>query len=293
MEILNGLFTIILILSFFISVIYGIICLFKFFARTIEQRNTLLLLFFIAIFIISFLGFGMTLPSTWCDHKYTEISSIPATCTEDGFVEYHCDLCNSDKKDTIKKIGHNYIDSRCSLCGLINPKVCTHNYVQISLSDATCTTDGRIMYQCDFCGSNKQETIYSKGHAISHGQCTVCQFIDIETEEGYKLSCEEVDYEDICRYPDDYKGKLIYFEGEVFQNDGNTYLIKVTEGKYGLWEDVVYVTYSLPKDAPKILVNDIVKFYGECKGEKEYVTVLLSNNTVPYVKAKYIDIISE
>ena len=181
------------------------------------------------------LCYGLTSKSTYCDHKYTILSSLQASCTENGNIIYHCNLCDSDKK----------------------------------------------------------ETIYSKVHTISHGQCTVCQFIDTETEEGYKLSCEEADYKDICRTPDDYKGKSIYFEGKVFQNDGNMYLIEVTESEYGLWEDIVYVSYSLPKGASKILVDDIVIFYGECKGEKEYVTVLLSNNTVPYVKAKYIDIISE
>ena len=55
----------------------------------------------------------------------------------------------------------------------------------------------------------------------------------------------------------------------------------------------IYMNYSLSKDEAKILKDDIIMIYGECKGDYTYVTVLGAASTVPKINAKYIDIISE
>lgn len=116
------------------------------------------------------------------------------------------------------------------------------------------------------------------------------------SEIDYKAACEIVAYKDIARQPDTYAGKNIMFTGEVMQVDENSYtddivlLIQVTQDEYGYWDDLVYVTYTLPDGAPRILEYDIVKFYGECEGTYTYETVMGSNNTIPSVSARYIDI---
>ncbi len=116
------------------------------------------------------------------------------------------------------------------------------------------------------------------------------------SESEYKASCSSITYKDIARQPDSYKGQNIMFTGEVMQVSESSYsskvvlLIEVTKDQYGYWDDLVYVTYTLPEGAPRILEDDIVKFYGECKGTYTYETVMGSSNTIPSVSALYIDI---
>lgn len=115
------------------------------------------------------------------------------------------------------------------------------------------------------------------------------------SESEYKASCEKVAYKDIARQPDLYDGKEVVFTGEVVQvQEGilgkNIYRINVTKGDYDIWEDTVYVTFTLPEGAARVLEDDIVTFYGTCTGTYTYTTVLGSSMTIPSVTAKYIDI---
>ena len=116
------------------------------------------------------------------------------------------------------------------------------------------------------------------------------------SESDYKASCISVSYKDIARQPGAYEGKDIMFTGEVMQVQESNYsnkcilLIHVSKNQYGNWDDLVYVTYTLPDGAPRILEDDIVKFYGECEGTYTYETAMGSTNTVPRVSALYIDI---
>lgn len=116
------------------------------------------------------------------------------------------------------------------------------------------------------------------------------------SESEYKASCENVAYKDIARQPDLYNGKNVVFTGEVVQvqesswSNETIYRINVTRGEYDIWEDTVYVTYKLPEGAPRILEDDIVTFYGVCKGTYTYTSVMGSNITIPSVDALYIDI---
>ena len=118
------------------------------------------------------------------------------------------------------------------------------------------------------------------------------------TEEiDYRESCVSIGYKDIARMPDDYEGMNVYFTGQVVQvmessfTSSVTYRINVTKDSYGYWEDTVYVTYKLPDGSPRILEDDVVKFYGVCKGVYTYSSVLGSNITIPYVDAKIIDLV--
>ncbi|MDD6526976.1 MAG: zinc ribbon domain-containing protein [Oscillospiraceae bacterium] len=116
--------------------------------------------------------------------------------------------------------------------------------------------------------------------------------------DEYKSSCDSVAYKDIARNPDQYNGKNVKFTGKVIQvqeSYGNNvvYRISVTKDEYDFWDDTVYVTYKLPEGSPNILEDDIVTFYGECKGTKSYTSVLGSKVTIPEVDAKYIVIDKE
>ena len=83
-----------------------------------------------------FLTIGMiTSPATWCKHEYKMVESKEASCTESGYEKYHCELCGSDKTNTLKELGHSMVDvrrveptddkdgeyvQRCTRCGYEN-----------------------------------------------------------------------------------------------------------------------------------------------------------------------------
>ena len=107
----------------------------------------------------------------------------------------------------------------------------------------------------------------------------------------YKKKCKKIPYKKLARTPDKYEGKKVKFTGKVIQTMestySNSYRIEVTRGSYGIWNDVVYVTYY-GNSSKRILENDIVTFYGKYDGLYSYESVLGASITVPSVEAKYI-----
>lgn len=52
------------------------------------------------------------------EHQYSARKGNDPTCTEDGFVEYCCDVCEGAKyTEIIPATGHNYIGGICKKCG--------------------------------------------------------------------------------------------------------------------------------------------------------------------------------
>lgn len=250
------------------------------------------------------------------NHAYVQISQEPATCEEPGYAEYVCDYCADTKTDMLPASGHNFSEvfnepATCETPGKITRKCrdCDteenedipqtgHTMEEIGRKESTTSSTGYIIYICANC--SKQETIDLPQIITEATEPDTDPAAEpapvVSDREAYINSCKEGNYEGIARYPEKYKGEKVYFEGYVMSVSesilGNsvTYLIQVTEGDYGIWEDIVYVDYIRSSGDPKILEGDIVTFYGECRGDYTYITVLGNYNTVPYVKAKYIDI---
>ena len=55
---------------------------------------------------------------TFCDHVWEE-TGVPATCTEDGYTDKTCTVCNNSIRTTVPKLGHSYPDGSniCERCG--------------------------------------------------------------------------------------------------------------------------------------------------------------------------------
>lgn len=107
------------------------------------------------------------------------------------------------------------------------------------------------------------------------------------SRDEYKYQCITVDYSDVERNPDNYKGKKIMVSGSVEQ---------VQEG----WLDTValrlncngnmwYVTYMREEGESRILEGDYISCYGECDGVTSYTTVLGSQVTIPSLSMKYYE----
>ncbi len=98
--------------------------------------------------------------------------------------------------------------------------------------------------------------------------------------ETYYSMCAPGDYTAVARYPDQYKGKLIYVAGTVVQvlEAGKNVTLRLQEDK-GTW----YATYRYLDGEAHILENDRITIYGECTGTTTYKTVSGTTMTVPSV----------
>lgn len=100
------------------------------------------------------IGFDNLINKTECTHKNTELTIIPATCTEDGEQTITCKDCGEViTTDVIKATGHAYDDG-------------------VVTKAATCTEAGVKTYTCKNCNDKKTESIAATGHAYDEGVVT-------------------------------------------------------------------------------------------------------------------------
>lgn len=134
------------------------------------------------------------------EHNYNIISETEATCTEDSYRTYLCDICGYSYKEKIANAtGHNYDSTYtaanelgkgyttyvCKNCGdtyVIEDDECTHNYTIKITKQATCTENGVKTYTCKYCGNTYTEEIIATGHnyILNSEQEPTC------TEDGLK-----------------------------------------------------------------------------------------------------------
>lgn len=109
-----------------------------------------------------------------------------------------------------------------------------------------------------------------------------------QEREEYAASCEKVNYKEVERNPDSFKGKRIKVTGKVIQvAEGwlDSVTLRVDEGNGNTW----YVTYTHKDGESRILENDRITCYGECKGVESYTSVLGSQVTIPSMKMEYFE----
>jgi tetratricopeptide (TPR) repeat protein len=96
-------------------------------------------------------------------------------------------------------------------------------------------------------------------------------------------------YLQLARQPSAFTGRLVHFTGKVVQSvqNGKDYMLRVdvTEGRYGLWQDTVYVEYRAKSADQRILEKDIIDFRGTFVGIKSYQAVLGQTIQIPHVIA--------
>lgn len=149
----------------------------------------------------------LTDPATWCDHQYTVVKDIPASCATKGEVHKHCDLCD---KEAIE-----YIDC------------IPHAWKQESTVDATCTKEGYMLEKCDVCGAT-QET--EKTNALGHLMKETHRLDPTISSEGKVVrTCDRCGYEEISTIP-------------CLENPGKNAPKKTDDGilEYKLSEDKTY-----------------------------------------------------
>ncbi len=117
--------------------------------------------------------------------------------------------------------------------------------------------------------------------------------IEEKSAEVYKNACKTYSYKEVARNPENYKGKFAYFKGKVVQVMESNYMttlrVNVTVGKYGYYEDTIYVEYYNIHSG-RILEDDIVNIYGMLDGLETYTTIMGGSVTIPRISAMYIEI---
>ena len=118
-------------------------------------------------------------------------------------------------------------------------------------------------------------------------------------ENAYKKACKSIDFQTLSRNPDKYQGEKYKFTGKVIQvieptfswSNTVTLRINITKevlyGDYVSWADTIYATVEVPDDADRILVDDILTFWGNCEGMYTYETVLGNPISLPKIDIKY------
>ena len=132
------------------------------------------------------------------EHSYKFISETEATCTEDGYKKYECEVCEYiHKEKTVNATGHNYTSEHtngtetkkgyttytCVDCGhyyIVEDEDSNnnnennennneetehiHTYTSQITTEATCTNNGLKTYTCSGCNDTYTEEILAIGH---------------------------------------------------------------------------------------------------------------------------------
>lgn len=162
-----------------------------------------------------------------CNHDEKVIDHKDATCTEDGYTTYECNVCGSTWKDTLPAVGHTEVadaaveatcetagkteGSHCTTCGKVlkaqeTIPVKDHTAVTDAGVGATCEATGKTEgSHCATCGKvlKAQTTIAATGHiwsawkttseatvfaaAKQQRSCTICKKTETRTV-GKKLT---------------------------------------------------------------------------------------------------------
>lgn len=143
----------------------------------------------------------------------------------------------------------------------------------------------------DNSSNNPSNNNVSNSSNASNNNVSKSSTTEIDASE-FRKQCIDINYDDLARNPQKYQGMKVKFSGEVVQvmeEGGQTILrINVTYDGTG-YNNTVYVTYKPSKDESRILENDMVTFYGVCKGLKSYQSTIGTQITIPYIDAIVID----
>ena len=122
------------------------------------------------------------------------------------------------------------------------------------------------------------------------------------SEDEYKAKCVEVDYKDLCRYPEKYSHKRIKVKAKIQQvmdaslfNSSKTYRVQTDTSGYGWYlDDEYFVTDKRTSGSVKLLQDDVIVIYGEFSGMEKVTRALTwTTDEVPGIQMKYAELVKE
>ena len=119
--------------------------------------------------------------------------------------------------------------------------------------------------------------------ALSTGNSTPTTTMNVEEQIS---TAKQIPYDELARNTENHIGEIVTYRGKIAQVieqfGGKMGLrVEVTEGAYGIWDDLVWVNYT----GPRLLQGDIIQFWGRVEGRYSYTTVLGANVTIPEITA--------
>jgi len=106
-----------------------------------------------------------------------------------------------------------------------------------------------------------------------------------------------VNYQELARYTQNYKGKAIIVTGKVSQVLENGVRIDMDRGEFGIWKNsiyidtrnIIYIDINTKKEF-KLLDEDIIKVVGIGRGERQFLDIFKNKKSIPSVEALKIDL---
>lgn len=251
------------------------------------------------------------------EHEWLEATcENPKTCN-------HCGTTEGEKLEHEWSEPTCTKSMRCIKCSSLQRDTALgHDYTEWEKADELlpCQSGGQEKQTCNRCGNEEfrartkedctpgewvitNEPTLDSRDGVRKNFCTVCGEA-LETQRFtvtgaellnlYKKESKTYTYEEIARYPDQYKGKPAVFKGEVIQileyDEGTDFRVNITQGSY-FWDDPIYVCYiPAVEQSARILEDDIVTMYGYLYGLYTYESVLGSEITIPLYVAEFIEI---
>jgi hypothetical protein len=133
---------------------------------------------------------------------------------------------------------------------------------------------------------------------IAHRYSTQASLIAITrniSPETYKASAASVSYGQLSKDPESFKGRVVTFDGQIFQYDSATttsnFLVSVTNSGYGFWTDNVWADVS-PAITSHVCKGTVIRFWGDVVGPYTYTTTLNGHITLPEIRIQYLDVLS-
>lgn len=280
METVSNICAVIVGISMFVTPVLFLIWVVKKLRKKPAKKMGIATLIGAACFVVFLFAGTFTDPATYCDHEYELVESEAATCEKDGYEKYRCDLCGRDKTEKQKKLGHDMVDIR-----RVEP---------------TYEADGEYVRQCSRCGHEEAEVLEKLEKPTEAAKPTETEKPVENTEENYKNSCIEVDYKDLCRYPDNYKGKTLKIVIQVKQimNDDLFGIQKAwraqtdNDGLGWYIDDEYYLVDKRGSGSIKVLEDDVLVVYGEFTGMKTVTRALTwTRDEIPQINVKYADLV--
>ena len=121
-----------------------------------------------------------------------------------------------------------------------------------------------------------------------------------ETMEEYKASCQEYNYKDVLRNPENYIGQRVKITAKVYSVHDKSWLNPVkyyfayTNDEYDMWIGDEYGIFDYRDDGEfKILEDDIIAIYGEISEPQETTSLIVNSEELFCIDMKYAELISE
>lgn len=120
--------------------------------------------------IVTFILFAVVVLVFACDHEYTTIESVDATCLSEGKIVQQCSLCNNETVEVLPMLEHKWQEANCVtpktciLCNSTEGSIAEHSWI-----DATCTTPKT----CSICALTEGDALSpNKTHTWEKATCT-------------------------------------------------------------------------------------------------------------------------